>query len=112
MIYNDNCDTEVFNAWIELSLLLETQKLQLLYPSKRIHLVMDNVPYHKSNTTEELLSKNNIHLVFQPPYSPDLNPIEPSWTHTKNDIRKLSYTNNLTFIDKLCNSLNSRSVNL
>ena len=68
---------------------------------------MDNVPYHKSQRTRDILKQNNINLKFQPPYSPDLNPIEHSWTHTKNDIK--SNNDNLSFYDKLCNSLNSRS---
>jgi len=69
---------------------------------------MDNVAYHKSKVTKEVLEQNNINLKFQPPYSPDLNPIEPSWNTTKNEIRNQSYTE-ITFIEKLDNSLNQRS---
>ncbi len=109
MIYQDTtCDTILFNTWLKECLIPETTKLQMRYPYKRINLVIDNVPYHKSQTTTDLCISHNINLVFQPPYSPDLNPIEPSWTHTKNDIRSQSY-DPTPFQDKLCNSLNSRS---
>jgi len=69
---------------------------------------MDNVRYHKSEETQELCKQSNINLKFQPPYSPDLNPIEPSWGTTKNEIRNQIHTKE-SFEDKLCNSLVSRS---
>ena len=108
MIFNDTCDTIVFNTWITKFFLPSVKKLKRHYPNRAINLVVDNVRYHKSELTELILKKNNITLIFQPPYSPDLNPIEPSWTHTKNDIRSQSYSS-LSFQDKLCNSLNSRT---
>lgn len=69
---------------------------------------MDNVAYHKSQKTQDILDKNQVYLKFQPAYSPDLNPIEPSWDTTKNDIRNIINTSP-TFHQKLCNSLNKRS---
>jgi len=51
---------------------------------------MDNVAYYKrkkSEKTRNILAKNGINLKFQPSYSPNLNPIKPSWRHTKDDIR-------------------------
>lgn len=108
LIFDGTCDTDTFNFWINDFLLPDVARLRITYPDKTINLVMDNVPYHKSELTKDILAQNNINLIFQPPYSPDLNPIEPSWTHTKNDIRTQSYTTS-TFQEKLCNSLNSRS---
>ena len=108
MIFNDTCDTIVFNTWITKFLVPNVIRLRQIYPNKIINLVMDNVPYHKSESTKLILAQNNINQIFQPPYSPDLNPIEPSWTHTKNDIRSQSYSQ-ISFEDKLCNSLNSRT---
>ena len=108
MIFNDTCDTIVFNTWITKFLLPSVKKLRKYYPNKAINLVMDNVPYHKSELTRRILDQNDINLIFQPAYSPDLNPIEPSWTHTKNDIRSQSYSH-ISFEDKLCNSINSRT---
>lgn len=107
-ICNCNCDTDVFNTWLEKVFILEAKLLQITYPNNPITLIMDNVPYHKSQKTREILEQNNINLKFQPAYSPDLNPIEPSWDTTKNDVRNYS-SKSLSFYDKLCTSLNLRS---
>jgi transposase len=107
-IYTDTCDTLLFNTWLKEILIPEVKLIQITYPYKRINLVLDNVAYHKSQQTREILTSNNINLVFQPPYSPDLNPIEPSWDTLKNNIRSKSYNKEL-FRDKLCESLVGRS---
>ncbi len=39
-------------------------------------LVLDNATFHKSEKTKELIKQAKCRLVFLPPYSPDLNPIE------------------------------------
>jgi len=48
-------------------------------PSKRIVIILDNFSSHRSKMVQEYARQNNIHLVFLPPYSPDLNPIEQIW---------------------------------
>lgn len=105
-IFNCNCNTLVFNTWVEKILIPELKILQNCYPKYRLVVIMDNVSYHKSLETKELLAQAGIELKFQPPYSPDLNPIEPSWNTTKNEIRM---QNEGTFLDKLCNTLRSRA---
>ena len=37
---------------------------------------MDNATFHKSLKTKELIESVGSKLIFLPPYSPDLNPIE------------------------------------
>ena len=106
-IYDCNCDTVVFNTWLQNILIPEINLIKKAFPGNPITLIMDNVAYHKSQKTRDILEKNKINLKFQPPYSPDLNPIEHSWTHTKNDIR--NDCKNLFFYDKLCSSLNTKS---
>ena len=54
---------------------------------KKIYLVLDNAPWHKKAVrlvqTEALPEyqdiRDKMHLLFLPPYSPDLNPIEQVW---------------------------------
>ena len=46
-------------------------------------LVMDNCPFHKSLAVADELSRNNISVVFLPPYSPQLNPIEEFFSMIK-----------------------------
>ncbi len=46
--------------------------------TEKIHLVLDNVPYHHGKLLKPYLEKNKdkIELIFLPAYSPDFNPIE------------------------------------
>lgn len=47
---------------------------------KQILLVMDGAGWHKS---KNLLVPHNIEIVFLPPYSPELNPVEKLWQYIK-----------------------------
>jgi transposase len=40
---------------------------------------MDNAAFHKSKRTRELIEGCGVLLLYLPPYSPDLNPIEGSF---------------------------------
>ena len=39
-------------------------------------MILDNLSSHKSDKARELIQARGAKLVFLPPYSPDLNPIE------------------------------------
>ena len=69
-----------FNYWLENCL------LPTLGPGYTI--VMDNAAFHKSEKTKILIEKARCNLLFLPPYSPDLNPIEKFWANLKAKIRK------------------------
>ena len=43
---------------------------------KNINLVQDNVRIHHSKKVKEFCKDNNINLIYNPPYSPEFNPIE------------------------------------
>ena len=58
-------------------------------PKKEIILQLDNFPSHWANKTRERAEELDIILVFQPPYSPDLNPIEYIWKSIKRKISPL-----------------------
>ncbi len=51
------------------------EKLKSSYPDKQFIFIFDNVSFHHTNTTLELITKNNYKYYFIPPYSPNLNPI-------------------------------------
>ena len=51
--------------------------------SRAIVAVIDNFASHKSLIVRETIEKLDIYLVFLPPYSPDLNPIEFIWKSIK-----------------------------
>jgi len=52
-------------------------------PLNRICLVLDNFATHKAKRVREWAQKLNIVLIYLPPYSPDLNPIEFLWKSIK-----------------------------
>jgi transposase len=53
-------------------------------------VVMDNLSSHKGVRTPELIRAARADLVYLPPYSPDLNPIEPAFSKIKQELRSLS----------------------
>lgn len=73
-------DTLMFNEWIEIFLCPELKEWDLV--------VLDNASFHKSEKTKELIEKTGATLLFLPPYSPDLNPIENYWAILKQFVRK------------------------
>jgi len=50
-------------------------------------LLMDNLSAHKSAHVRTLLEARGVQLIFLPPYSPDLNPIEKCWAKMKAALR-------------------------
>lgn len=53
-------------------------------------VIMDNVSFHQVAGVEEAIRAAGARLIYLPPYSPDLNPIEPMWGKIKTDLRKFS----------------------
>jgi len=51
-------------------------------------IVLDNARFHQSPTTLRLVETAGCQLLFLPPYSPDLNPIEQLWAAFKTRLRK------------------------
>ena len=51
-------------------------------------VVLDNLGSHKSTTVRQLIRAAGAHLLFLPPYSPDLNPIEQVFAKLKTLLRK------------------------
>ena len=50
---------------------------------------MDNAAFHKSEQTKLLIENAGCRLLFLPPYSPDLNPIEKFWANLKAKIKRI-----------------------
>ena len=49
-------------------------------------IILDNFRSHHAKLTTETAEKLNIDLIFLPPYSPDLNPIEFIWKAIKREL--------------------------
>lgn len=80
MVFNGSCNTDLFNNWVEHFLIKELKTGQVV--------IMDNASFHKSRKTKELIESVGCRLIFLPPYSPDLNPIEKFWANMKRWIRQ------------------------
>lgn len=50
-------------------------------------VVLDNLPVHKVAGLAQLVEARGARLLFLPPYSPDLAPIEPAWSNLKTALR-------------------------
>ncbi|RMF28494.1 MAG: IS630 family transposase, partial [Cyanobacteria bacterium J083] len=50
---------------------------------------LDNAPFH---TAKKLIIPDDIILLFQPPYCPELNPIERVWQYIKQKLKNLFFT--------------------
>ena len=75
MLLAGTVNAAVFNGWLEAMLLPE-----LTQPSV---IIMDNAAFHKHPTTRALIEAAGHTLLYLPPYSPDLNPIEQRWAQLK-----------------------------
>jgi transposase len=51
-------------------------------------VVMDNLQAHKAVGVQQALARRGARLLYLPPYSPDLSPIEPCWSKVKTALRK------------------------
>jgi hypothetical protein len=58
------------------------------YPDSLNILQVDNGRFHKG---KDLIVPENVILLFQPPYSPELNPIERLWEFLKADLKWASF---------------------
>jgi len=82
MVVDGAVNAAVFESFVE----------QVLAPELRPGdvVVMDNLSSHKSAGTRELIEGAGAELVFLPPYSPDLNPIEMVFSKVKQLLRSLA----------------------
>lgn len=51
-------------------------------------LILDNASFHRSEKSKQLVEAAGCKLMFLPPYSPDLNPIEKCWANIKAKTRE------------------------
>jgi transposase len=53
-------------------------------------VILDNLAAHKSKKAEDILRAKGAWLLFLPPYSPDLNPIEMAFSKLKAHLRRIA----------------------
>lgn len=79
MQYNGTTDAPLFEFWFE----------QWLLPClpEDVVIVMDNASFHSKDNLNLIAESYNRKIIFLPPYSPELNPIENFWHILKHWLR-------------------------
>jgi hypothetical protein len=82
-VFTGSTDALVFEDFIE-------QLLQHCgrWPEPKSVLVMDNASFHHSERIKEMCFEAGVELLYLPPYSPDLNPIEEFFSELKAYIKR------------------------
>lgn len=83
LCFKGTCNTELFTMWVKDFLVKELKPGQVV--------IMDNASFHKSPRIRTLIEAAGCSLIYLPPYSPDLNPIEHFWAWLKQKIRDTSH---------------------
>ena len=95
-VFEGSCDSAVVDAYFE----------QVLLPAipRGSVVVLDNASFHHSSQAKLLAQAHGVELVFLPPYSPDLNPIESFWAKLKRALRPLLplSTDPFSLISNMC----------
>jgi len=92
-------NTQVMNYYLE--------QLALAYPDETLWVIMDQAGWHKSN---DLNVPSAIRLIYLPPYSPELNPVERLWRWLRRSAcRNRSFRSLAEVETSLCECLNSLS---
>ena len=79
-LFETTINTAIFDTWVIEDLI---PKL----PPESV-VIMDNAAFHKGRNMKNALQYAGHTLLYLPPYSPDLNPIEKKWAQAKARRRK------------------------
>lgn len=90
----DGFDSDTFIYYL-------TWLLGVFKTQKKIVIVLDNASPHKSHKVKEFVekNKNRLKLLYLPPYSPDLNPIERVWKNLRYYVTHNIYFETLTALE-------------
>jgi transposase len=101
MVVDGPTDADVFQAYVE----------HVLAPSLRPGdlVILDNLSPHKAPAVEAAIRGARAEVLFLPPYSPDLNPIEPMWSKVKAYLRKVKARTQDTLVEAIRQALASVS---
>ena len=92
---------EVFEAYVDRVLAPELRPGQVV--------VMDNLSLHKGPRVRELIEERDCELLYLPPYSPDLNPIEEAFSKVKEMLRRAEARSREALIEAIGKALRAVS---
>ena len=86
LVFDGTCDGDIFEGFI----IDQVVPLCNPYPGPRSVIILDNASVHHINrqNIEDVYRRHGVLVRFLPPYSPDFNPIEESFTDLKAWIRR------------------------
>ena len=74
---------------------LQHSLCQKLGPRHKV--ILDNVSFHKLNAAVALIESTGAEVIYLPPYSPELSPIENMWSKIKTSLRAFAARTNDDF---------------
>jgi len=103
MYVSSAVDTLIFKNFTE----------QLLIPklNRGQFVIFDNVSFHKSQEIINLIETTGAKVVFLPPYSPDLSPIEKMWSKVKEILKRRKPRTKADFHDAIVSAITSMNDN-
>lgn len=92
-VFNGPINGEAFCAYVE----------QVLAPtlSPGDVVILDNLGSHKGRAARAAIRKVGAHMIFLPPYSPDLNPIEQVFAKAKHLLREAATRTQDTLLEAI-----------
>lgn len=81
MEYTGVMNSKFFEKWFEEELLPKILKGSVI--------VMDNASFHRKKILFRIAEEQGHQMIFLPPYSPELNPIEHLWSNIKRKLEKI-----------------------
>ena len=102
-VFNGPINGEAFTAYVE----------QVLAPTLAPGdvVILDNLGSHKGQAARAAIRKVGAHMIFLPPYSPDLNPIEQVFAKLKHFLREGAARTQDSVIDSVAQILETFTPN-
>lgn len=79
--FSGSMNGDLFEGWLE-----HVFVPVLKNPTKSV-LLIDNASHHRKDAIYDIAEEFGFRVIFLPPYSPDLNPIEKFWANVKRRLR-------------------------
>jgi len=96
-------DTTIFKTFSEELLIPKLKRGQFI--------IFDNVSFHKSQEIIDLIESTGAKVVFLPPYSPDLSPIEKMWSKFKEIFKRKKPRTKSDFHNAILTAISSMNDN-
>ena len=102
-ISTENVEAALYGEWSTNGNIFEHFLEHSLVPKLTSeHIVlMDNVGFHKNERVREIIEATGAKVDYLPPYSPEMNPIELTWSFVKKIIKELEPRNMKQFAKSL-----------